>query len=358
MTIREPMPKANRRSLRSWIRFRLGSLLLVIAAIAFVAAIHVNRAHRQREVVDWVRGLGGTVRYDYQQPGAAGRWEPKWLRDLLGREYWDRVVGIDLYTTAVCNSDLEHLGKLSDLQFLDLSSTDISDSGVQHLAGLRNLEELSLRDTYVCGEALDSLQALRRLRRLDLGVTEVTDERLQYLSQLSKLAYVAVDGSDVTSEGVRKLNLTLPGCRIHRTGHDFAVWLRSCDSLGDLSEVEFHTAAELEAAIGKPDSITGVTEQVWLYQTRQPNGRMSQANVRVVKTTKNRLRLETPHYSSNASLRESIGSVGSYQGTNLETWRFRIGTEQVLVDVYHDKRTCGVFLLVPESVVLNPHLAN
>jgi hypothetical protein len=275
----------------------------------------------------------------------------------MGTEYWDQVLGIDLVDTEVANDDLPFLSGLCDLKTLNLAYTGVCDAGLKHLNRLSELETLSLRETNVTGKGLSHLGTLPNLRWLDLGLTEVSDGHLQQLRRYSSLTYVAVDGTDVTAAGVVELSRELPRLRIHRQAADFANWLKSIRHLGNVSQVSFRTSLELQAAIGKPDEIDGDSDQKWTYRTTYPTGQSACATVRVNRNpTDKRLRLLTPHFDSVRSLEEAIGYPTVIGGTNLESWRFDFGNDRVFVRVYHDNRTRGIFLLIPEGVDLNPHL--
>src|SRR5258708_906456 len=80
---------------RTWLSFSLRTFLLVIAAIAACCGVTVNRARRQRDAVNAIQRLGGTVTYSYMEMSprtwsTAGKPRgPQWARRILGPHYFD-----------------------------------------------------------------------------------------------------------------------------------------------------------------------------------------------------------------------------------------------------------------------------
>ena len=106
-----------------FIRFRLRTLLLVMVAVCFALGWKVERARKQRNAVNMVLQMGGTVGYEYEGPfinephGIVGprlpKPAPEWLIKRLGIDFFDEVVSVDLPERVV---DLKPLGKLSALR--------------------------------------------------------------------------------------------------------------------------------------------------------------------------------------------------------------------------------------------------
>lgn len=101
------MPSGVVSRRRNWLSFSLRTFLLVnlfMGVCLGVVGIIVLRARRQREAVDEVQRLGGTVMYDHHEVDPR-MWStvgkppgPKWLRRLLGPEYFDRPNYVSLVT--------------------------------------------------------------------------------------------------------------------------------------------------------------------------------------------------------------------------------------------------------------------
>lgn len=183
----------DRPKRRRWFQFRLRTLLIAILILSLPLswfAVRLQRARRQREAVAAIEGLGGNVQYERPQ----GKQQPvsSWLRDLLGRDFFDRVTLVYLQGN-VTNADLEHLTALLDLERLMLRSPQITDAGLKHLQGMSNL------------------------RYLTLISTSITDAGLTHLEGLPNLQGLTIDDADVTLEGVEDLRETHPDWQIDYT---------------------------------------------------------------------------------------------------------------------------------------------
>ncbi len=62
MTEQPDKPKPRRR----WLQFRLRTLLLLVLVLCGWLAWMRYEAREQREAVEWVREMGGSVTYDYE----------------------------------------------------------------------------------------------------------------------------------------------------------------------------------------------------------------------------------------------------------------------------------------------------
>ncbi len=193
-------------------RFRIRSLLLITALIGGVLAIYIHRVQRQRQTVSWVSDLGGSVKYDYQKDSIdhanvfnprATEPGPGWLRQAVGKEFFQDVVMIDLAGKPVTDTDLEELKKLPKLENLNLSNTRVTSAGLVHLAELKNLKWLSLWNTQVDDDGLQHLARLTKLQSLLLDGTKVTDSGLKHLEGLKELdEWLGLVGTGVTDWGL------------------------------------------------------------------------------------------------------------------------------------------------------------
>ena len=122
--------------MKRFTRISLRTLLILITVFAVWLAVQVNRAHRQREAVAWVEANVGMVQYDWQYDENdrlivdAESPTPKWLRDLVGDEYFQDVI-IAVLGNEV--SDLTPLENLTKLKVLWLINTHITDAQVKQL---------------------------------------------------------------------------------------------------------------------------------------------------------------------------------------------------------------------------------
>ncbi len=172
----------------------------------------------------------------------------------LTRDHADRIVGLQLFDTAITDNGLRHLKELpylSDLMLmsnrgfpsapappslitdagiayldlpnlrsLNLSGLPITDQGIKSLAGLSNLRTLYLSRTKVQGSTLGQLASLPNLVNLYLDDTAVTDQDLTALSGAANLQFLSLDGVSLTAAGLKNL-MVLPRLKqleLHRNG--------------------------------------------------------------------------------------------------------------------------------------------
>jgi len=103
------------------------------------------------------------------------------------------------------DSDLKHLGGLTELRYLDLTRTRITDAGVAYLGGLTGLEQLRLDVTPITDASLEHLKGLTRLQRLDLSGTKITDSGLEHLKGLTELRYLSLIHDRIADAGLAHL---------------------------------------------------------------------------------------------------------------------------------------------------------
>src|SRR5947209_3607170 len=108
---------------RRALRFSLRTLLVAVTLFCLWMGSVCNRANRQRRIVEAITANGGVVRYDTvtdedgrDLPNAPAPAAPEWLRNLIGRDYFDTVlvVGID-YKKGVNDDSLALLADLPKL---------------------------------------------------------------------------------------------------------------------------------------------------------------------------------------------------------------------------------------------------
>jgi hypothetical protein len=180
-----------------WLSFSVKTLLLLVlvSSVAFAwMGMRLQKARRQREAVATIEQLGGQVRYEYQED----KWDqpsgPEWLRDLLGRHVFDRVVRVEFSTTGVPNdrvTDLSFLSGIDHLRLLYLDRTAVRD--ISMLADKKELRFLSISHTQI-GD-LSPLTNLHNLETINFSRTNVSD-----LSPLAKhrLKRVWMRGTEVS----------------------------------------------------------------------------------------------------------------------------------------------------------------
>jgi len=193
--------------------FRLRTLIIIVTLIGlalFPVAAKVQKAREQKRTVAWVLANGGVVGYDWQsqESDATSPTGPKWLRRLLGDEFFQTVQRVNLNHTRV--DDLAPLRKLTSLRQLYLWHTPVHD--LSPLQGLTNLQQLHLGHTQV---GPIQFQGLTELRVLDLSGATVSD--LSSLATLTKLQILYVSGTQVGDLSPLRRLAGLKCLRLERT---------------------------------------------------------------------------------------------------------------------------------------------
>jgi hypothetical protein len=238
-------------------------MLTAFCVFLVVFAARLKRARDQKVAVDALSEAKAFVRYDYQRnnfnapiPG------PKWLRDMVGDDFFRTAVKVDyqktyggpsrmtdenlrnlsalpylgelsLHDAAVSTEGLIHLRGLNRLQrlallsmssnvplgeqrlsflrglenlrVLNLYGAEIRDADLAALDSLRGLEEITLNQTSIGDEGLSHLRPLTHLKALRLADTNITDSGLKDLQGLPTLTLLSLSGTDIGDEGVQYL---------------------------------------------------------------------------------------------------------------------------------------------------------
>jgi hypothetical protein len=210
---------AASRPWRSFLRFSVRCLIVLVLVVGGWLAWLVRHAHVQREAVAAIVKGGNTVEYDWQwsngrfNPGGEP-WAPRWLVELAGVDYFGNVVSAVVINAS--EHKLIHLGKLGKLRNLVITvESDTADAWLVHLNGLTNLLELNLGGAHVTDAGLAHLAGLTNLSGLGLDCPRVSDAGLASLKGLPKLSVLDVEGTQVTEAGIRQLQQALPRLRIH-----------------------------------------------------------------------------------------------------------------------------------------------
>lgn len=196
------------------IRWTLRTFFVTFTLLCLWLGSIAHTATEQRRTVEWIKDRGGTCRYGYEfkstPKNIAKPRGPKWLRDLIGIDFFERVKLVELHDRSVTNvgrlSTLPHLksvwlgdtkvvdvsplSRCWELESLDLCNTNVAD--LEPISGLPCLRHLGLRATNVVD--IGPLSKTRSLESLNLQLTYVTDlTPLEPLSLRSlQLAYSEV----------------------------------------------------------------------------------------------------------------------------------------------------------------------
>jgi hypothetical protein len=256
-------------------QFSFRSLLVFLVGVSIPLgwlAMQMQKARRQGEAVEAIKGAGGFVFYDYDFDengnwirGAADPATPPWLRRLLGDDFFCEVVTVVCDETEFGDNEAGHLRPLRNLEGLWLSDTPITDKGLAHLEGMTTLERLALGKTAVTDVGLAHLAGMTRLRELRLCYTQVGDKGLAHVKGMTDLKKLWLDGAQVTDKGLTHLGemvkleyLSLSGTQITDKGLGR---LKTMTELKELcvSETQVTDEGERELQAALPDC------KIWLY---------------------------------------------------------------------------------------------
>jgi hypothetical protein len=233
---------------RRWFQFSLATLFLVTTALAVWLSIWTSRARKQQRAVEAIEQRGGRVGYSYETkkgPGPPTPPGPQWLRDSLGIDYLDHVVGANLTGDTFTDTDLELLQGLPRLENLALRSANVTDAGLVHLRSVHHVFYLDLVSDRITDAGLANLEALPRLENLSLDSPNITDAGLAHLEGLHRLEFVGLCSEKITDAGLahlqdlRELKSLSLGCSITDAGMQHLTrltklrWLRSRGSRDD-----------------------------------------------------------------------------------------------------------------------------
>lgn len=207
---RHPPQAARPFRWRSWLQFRLRTLMALMLLVSIVGAWAVE----QRAF--YVRQRAALERMAYAQPelvpvrsSLLSWFIPRHLHvDVVGLQMWD--------ASRFEESALAELRHFPKLRRLVLDGTPISNAGLANLPPLKELQYLSLKRTKITGASLPHLKPLNELRALDLSDSRLRSGDLQQLPSLPLLEELAlewtqVDDADLSQlyrqKNLRQLNL-------------------------------------------------------------------------------------------------------------------------------------------------------
>ena len=145
-----------------------------------------------------------------------------------GLQHLSRITSLEYLTillTPITDRGLVHLSNLKNLKQLDLRQTRVGDNGLVHLQPLTSLEILSLERTHVTDAGLEHLGKMTNLRTLGLGENNITDTGVAHLAPLARLECLTLNATYVTDRGLvhlrgmpEMINLWLSGTRVGDAG--------------------------------------------------------------------------------------------------------------------------------------------
>jgi hypothetical protein len=132
------MPEPQKRK-RRWLQYSLRSLLAftMVCAITFGwLGKKIERKREERDAVDAIRKIGGGVRYDYQIADGVKHepFGPRWLRAILGEDFFSEVTVVDGPQRQVkLDALLESLKDFPKLDALTLNRTATTDAELSNV---------------------------------------------------------------------------------------------------------------------------------------------------------------------------------------------------------------------------------
>jgi hypothetical protein len=252
------------RPRRRWLQFSLRTLLvttLIVGAFCGIFASRLDRGRRQAAAVDVLRQLSASITYEYDRPAnqspvivpAASTTPngPKWLRDLLGVDFFNRVVAVSIappINRLRAEAAAAAIGNLTELEELSLyegpkslfapshlddllieaqccatltklsvgllgrsidgglnGELSFSERGVAALAHLSSLRELTLERVNIADQDWDKLTDLQELTALSLAGSNIGDRSLGFVGQLERLRTLNLSGTRISDAGLRQL---------------------------------------------------------------------------------------------------------------------------------------------------------
>ena len=191
---------------RRWRRFSLRALLVMVTVFAVWLGFRANEAHVQRRVVRNVTQLGGTVAYDFEFEGIHRVRNveppgPRWLRDLIGDDYFVRVVGVHLVridrSSSLAPTLVRDIARLPRLRDLTIFHRDIADDDMEEIAQIGQLRNLKLHRASLTDEGVAHLRHHRTLERLWLQGPGFSDTSLEAIGTIESLRELSINGREI-----------------------------------------------------------------------------------------------------------------------------------------------------------------
>eukprot|EP00803_Ostreobium_quekettii_P001328 evm.model.scf_1704.4 EVM.evm.TU.scf_1704.4 scf_1704:34218-35225(+) len=144
-------------------------------------------------------------------------------KDLALLARLPRLTWLDVGGCDVTDSDMDSLGRMTNLMHLDLSwCRRMTDSGVAHLAMLPSLSHLNLKGcALVTSKGLRHIAGPKLLTHLGLRSCRVSDDGMMHVGALTALTCLELDCSRLTDEGLGQLG------KLSRLKH-LSLWGEGC----------------------------------------------------------------------------------------------------------------------------------
>jgi hypothetical protein len=195
---------------RRWFQIRLRTLLIVTAVCAVGCAWlarRIDHKRNDREAVEAIVALRGHAIFDHQENLGESPSGPRWLRKLLGENFFREVVEVDIYDAQMDDATTKKLQGLTQLRMLRLRGTKFTGA-VLNLKPFAQLHTLELMDTNITDAGLEGVKSATQLQKLVLAGSNITDAALiniKGLSQLQTLGLIEIRVTDAGLANIREL---------------------------------------------------------------------------------------------------------------------------------------------------------
>jgi hypothetical protein len=217
------MSTATNTPRRRRARVSIRATMLIVLAIAIVLGWQVNTAREQQRVVRAIQKYGGWVHYEHEfvngklTPGRSP-WAPRWLRRMLGDEFFQTVRQVSLVyddstgsrfdngNTRPCDDLLREVAELPGVKSIQLKETQTTDEGLRSIGQMSGLEELYMWDARSVTDAgVAHLAGLRDLKKIHISGSRITDDSLVLLSGLPRIEDLSLQQNHFSDEGLKRL---------------------------------------------------------------------------------------------------------------------------------------------------------
>ena len=246
-----PLPPPSRPRRRFW-TMSLRGLMILVLVVGGLLGWRARRASIQRRAVAIVTAAGGHVTYDFQappnrpfQPGASPP-GPRWLRALLGDEYFQEVAVIFLQNPKngpprITPEVVRAVAEFDHLQSLVVDHVPLDDAAILPLTRISSLRHLST-DVAATETSLAAIRQMPNLRVLQLlfEPANLDGSALRHFQGMDQLEWLQIAGidsiqpADLTSiaslTGLRKLHLIL--------SPEEAGWFATLKGIPNLTQLE------------------------------------------------------------------------------------------------------------------------
>jgi hypothetical protein len=178
------IPSQSTRS-RTWMRFSLRAVILVLTMGCIALAYFFNQCRRERAAVDAVVKAGGKVSFERQGETPTQN-VPAWLRSMLGEEPFRTPLYVTFRGEEVDDELLaSHLPAFGSAERIVVISPNVSDQGLAYLPKNAAYEILWLDCAEVTDAGMEHLAALKRIDSLALNCDRLTPAGIRRLKGLA-----------------------------------------------------------------------------------------------------------------------------------------------------------------------------